>query len=600
MQVLSRIRRSPPQQFAIAVAVGVLSGCGPASAPKPGGPPPLPDPPRVTDCEPGKPGGRLRLASATPPRTFNPVFAFDSASDQVVRLLFGALVQFDFARQEATPGLAETWSVAPDGKTWTFKLRRGLRWSDGQPLTSADVVFTWNEVIYNPRLKAVLAPVFQIAGRNFTVSAPDAQTVVVVTPEVFAPFLEFFGTVPLLPRHILREAAGRGNFHTAYGVDTPPARLVSAGPFRLKACQPGQMTLLERNPAYWATDRAGTRLPYFDEVEIAVATEPGGVAGRFLAGQSDLCERVRADEWAAMQAAISSGRAQLLELGPGAERDFLWFNQNTNVNRISGVPFVAPHKLVWFRDARFRQAVSCALDRERLVREVYAGRAVASETYLGPESGRWHNPNVPRFGLDRVRARQLLAEAGLQDRNGDGFAEDTAGRICEITVLINTGNPTRERVAAFIADDLRQIGLRVLLQAVPFPTLEKQINATFEFEAVLMGLSGGGGDPASHLNVLKSDEPLHQWFPNQPQPATDWEARVDGLMDALMRTLDFAARKRAFDEVQMILAEQVPMIYTVSPLVHAAIRPGLANLRPAVLAPSPVTWNAEELWWQTP
>jgi peptide/nickel transport system substrate-binding protein len=269
------------------------------------------------------------------------------------------------------------------------------------------------------------------------------------------------------------------------------------------------------------------------------------------------------------------------------------------VNRISGVPFVAPHKLAWFRDVRFRRAVSCGLDRDRLVREVYAGRAVPSETYLGSESGRWHNPDVPCFGFDRARARQLLAEAGLQDRNGDGIAEDTAGRACEITLLINTGNPTRERVAAFLAEDLRQIGIRMVLQAVPFPALEKQINADFEYEAVLMGLSGGGGDPASHLNVLKSDEPLHQWFPNQSQPATAWEARVDALMDALMRTLDFETRKRAFDEVQVILAEQAPMIYTATPLVHAAARTNLMNLRPALLAPSPVTWNTEELWWGT-
>lgn len=598
MQPRNRTWRIAARRLTITVAVAVLSGCGPASAPKPGEPQPLPDPPRVAACEPGQSGGRLALASPEAPRTFNPVFAFDNASDQVVRLLFSGLAQFDFARQEVAPGLAETWSVAPDGKTWTFKLRRGLRWSDGQPLTSADVVFTWNDVIYNPRVKAMLAPVFQVAGRGFAVSAPDAHTVVVVTPEVFAPFLEFFGTVAVLPRHVLRDAASRANFHSAYGVETPPAKLVGAGPFRLKACQPGQMTLLERNPAYWATDRAGRRLPYLDEVQIIVASEAGGVAGLFLAGNSDVCERVRGGEIAAIQPVVSQGRARLLELGPGAERDFLWFNQNTNVNRISGVPFVAPHKLAWFRDVRFRRAVSCGLDRDRLVREVYAGRAVPSETYLGPESGRWHNPDVPRFGFDRARARQLLAEAGLQDRNGDGIAEDTAGRACEITLLINTGNPTRERVAAFLAGDLRQIGIRAVLQAVPFPALEKQINTDFEYEAVLMGLSGGGGDPASHLNVLKSDESLHQWFPNQSQPATDWEARMDALMDALMRTLDFETRKRAFDEVQVILAEQAPMIYTATPLVHAVARTHLMNLRPALLAPSPVTWNTEELWWR--
>ena len=580
--------------FALAAGVVLLGGCG-KSSPQSSIPHALPEPPRVAVCEPGQPGGRLVIAAAAPPRTFNPIFALDNASDQIVRLLFGVLVQFDFAKQEVAPGLAESWSVAPDGKTWTFKLRRGLRWSDGHLLTSADVLFTWNDVIYNPRTKAPLASVFRLGGRGFAVSAPDELTVVVVTPEVFAPFLEFFGSVPLLPRHMLADAASRGNFLLAYGVDTPPDKIVGAGAFRLKESLPGRSTLLEPNPEYWVTDRAGRRLPYLDQVQIVVAST-GSVTESLLAGQSDVCERIKVEDAARVQAAASSGRFRVMELGPGVGRDFLWFNQNTNVNRISGQPFVAPHKLVWFRNTAFRQAVSSALDRERIVREAYGGRAVPCVTYLGPETARWHNPNVPRFGLNRELARALLAQAGLLDRNDDGIAENAAGQACEIFLQTNTGNPTREKVASLIADDLRQIGIRLVVQLVPFDVLERRINEEFIYESALMGLSGGGADPASHLNVLQSAEPLHQWFPNQPQPSTEWEARVDALMDAQMRTLDFAVRKRGFDELKAILAEQLPMICTVSPMLRAAARANLANLRPSVLAPSPMTWNAGELW----
>lgn len=579
--------------------LGVMAsvvGCGKPASPQSAAPHALPEPPRVAACEPGQPGGRLILSAAAPPRTFNPVFALDNASDQVARLLFGVLVQFDFAKQEVAAGLAESWAVAPDGKTWTFKLRRGLHWSDGHPLTSADVLFTWNDVIYSPRTKAPLASVFRLDERGFAVSAPDEHTVVVVTPEVFAPFLEFFGSVPLLPKHKLQEAARGGNFLLAYGVDSPPDKIVGAGPFRLKESRPGQYTLLERNPEYWTTDRTGRRLPYLNELQIIVRSDAGDVTGRFLAGQSDVCERIRAEDFARFQAAATEGRCRLLELGPAAERDFLWFNQNTNVNRISGQPFVAPHKLAWFRNAAFRQAVSCALDRERIAREAYGGRAIPCETYLGAETIRWHNPQSPRFAFNRDRARALLTQAGLLDRTGDGLAEDAAGQACEIGLLTNTGNPTREKVAALIADDLRQIGIRLLVRCVPFSTLERKINEEYDYESALMGLSGGGADPASHLNVLQSPEPLHQWFPSQPRPSSDWEARVDALMDAQMRTLDFAARKRAFDEVQAILAEQLPMVYTVTPMRHVAVRTNLANLRPSALAPSPVAWNADELW----
>jgi peptide/nickel transport system substrate-binding protein len=124
-----------------------------------------------------------------------------------------------------------------------------------------------------------------------------------------------------------------------------------------------------------------------------------------------------------------------------------------------------------------------------------------------------------------------------------------------------------------------------------------KVNVTFDYEAALMGLTGGGGDPASQMDVLRSSEELHQWFPLQKTPATDWEARIDALMDAQMRTLDFAQRKRDFDEVQMMLAEELPMIYTVSPFGCSAIRSGVGNLRPSGTSAYHVTWNLEELYW---
>jgi len=223
---------------------------------------------------------------------------------------------------------------------------------------------------------------------------------------------------------------------------------------------------------------------------------------------------------------------------------------------------------------------------------------VACETYLGAENPTWYNPAVPRFGFDPPRARQLLAAAGLADRNGDGVLEDAAGRPCEIVLHTNLGNPARARMAELIQDDLRQVGIRLVLQPLPFPVLEHKINQTFDYESALLGLSGGGLDPAAHLNVLKSDNLMHQWFPRQPRPATAWEARLDALMDAQMRTLDFAERKRAFDEVQQILAEQLPLIGTVTPLRYAAARADLGNLRGSALTPYSLTWNVEELYFQ--
>ena len=554
--------------------------------------------PCVAQCEPGQPGGRLTLLTLGPIRTFNPWLASDGASDQIVRLLFGSLVNLDATTLEAGPGMAESWSVEPDGRTWTFKLRAGLRWSDGQPLTAADVVFTWNEIMLNPELNRQTYDVFRINGKNFAVSKVDDLTVRVVTPEVFAPFLEYFGGVSILPEHAIGPAVRERRFLSVYTLNTRPEKIVGSGPFRVKALLPTQGILCERNPEYWMVDRAGRRLPYFDEVLLA-PTAGASPTYFFLNGQGDVCEQPRVEEYAAMRSAAPAGKFQLLELGAGSERDFLWFNLNTNANG-AGRPFVNPTKAKWFRDRVFRQAVSCAIDRERLVKEIHGGHAQPSLALLSTENPKWNNPDVPRFAYDPARARALLAGIGIQDRNSDGALEDAGGHAIEFTLHSNRGNPAREKSAALIAEDLRRLGFKVSSELLDYETLVTNINATFNYDCVLMGLGGGGMDPASQIGVLKSGEAMHQWFPSQTAPATDWEARIDTLMDAQMRTLDFAQRKKAFAEVQAILAEQVPMIYTVGPLHLAAVRTNLANLRPSLLTAYRLTWNVEQLYFRQP
>jgi peptide/nickel transport system substrate-binding protein len=113
-----------------------------------------------------------------------------------------------------------------------------------------------------------------------------------------------------------------------------------------------------------------------------------------------------------------------------------------------------------------------------------------------------------------------------------------------------------------------------------------------------LSLGGGGADPSAHMNVIRSDGFTHQWFPRQKTPSTDWEARLDFLMNAQNKTLDFAERKKDFDEVQEILAEQVPMIFTVTPYFYAAVRSDIGNVRPTSLTSYRATWNAEELYFK--
>jgi peptide/nickel transport system substrate-binding protein len=560
----------------------------------------LPPSPAISAAEAGVFGGRLTIAVVNPPRTFNPVTANDDGSDTIVRLIFASLVDLDGVTQEPRPALAESWTNSADGKTFTFHLRRGVYWSDGAPFTADDVVFTWNEVMYNPNFNRATYDLFRIKGRSFQVSRIDDYTVQVVTPEVFAPFIEFFGgQVMILPRHILAKAVKGNSFNGAYALESKPQEIVGCGPFKLKKLEPGRGVLLGRNFEFWAVDKQRRRLPYFDEVMIIPVGAPERAVGLLAIGQADVCDDVRAQFVEALQNLPPSTNAavQVLDVGTGENREFVWFNQNTGSD-ILGKPLVAPAKLKWFRNKKFRQAVSCAINRDRIAREAYQGRAKAIYGFVSEDNRKWHNPKVPRYAGDLEKARALLAEIGIQDRNNDGVAEDAEGNLLEITLTSNTGNPSREKAAQIICENLKQLGIKSQYTPVDFLSLKSLIDKTFEYEAAMMGLGGGAIDPASEINVMKSSEELHQWFPLQKTPSTDWEARIDALVDAQMHTLDFAARKRAFDEIQTIMAEELPMIYTVSPVCYSAVRGRLGNLRPSPHTPYRVTWNIEELFLQ--
>jgi peptide/nickel transport system substrate-binding protein len=585
-------------RFCIPALFCLLAGCSKSAPPKsPAAAHSLPPTPLVSQAEPGQPGGRFTIALPFSAKTLNPLLAGDGVSDNIIRLLHSSLVNLNWLNQEPGPGLAESWSVEADQKTWTFKLRRGVFWSDGKPLNADDVIFTWNEIMYNPDINKGTYNVFRINGKNFEVTKADDYTVRVVTPEIFAPFLEFFGTVWILPRHILQDATRERRFLSVYDLRTSPQKIVGCGPFRVKQIDRGTSILLERNPEYWVTDKQGRRLPYFDEVLFVFGNGRGTDAMLFVNGKSDAYEILRPDLLDTFQQASTNAHFRIIELGIGSEREFLWFNQNTGTSA-DGKPLVDPVKLKWFRNQKFRQAISCSIDRERMAHEVYQGRAQAIYDFISTDNKKWNNPSVPRFAFDPAKACALLAEIGIQDRNNDGIAEDAQGNAVEFTLLSNTGNPAREKAARLIQEDLKQIGIKLDFLPLEFETLRERIDNTFNYEAALMGLGGGGIDPASQINVLKSSEDLHQWFPLQKTPSTDWEARIDTLMDAQMHTLDFAQRKKAFDEVQVILAEQAPMLYTVSPLTYSAIRSDVGNLRPSVLTPYRVTWNIEELYFK--
>ena len=586
----------------VALVVLAVTGCGKKAENAPAQPAanyPLPDPPLVADCQPGIPGGRLVVALYGDPKTFNPITGNEQSSEEIYRHLFAALLGFDWSSQQVSPGLAESWTNSPDGKTWIFKLRKNLRWSDGEPLTADDVLFTWNDIIYNTNIDNVMRDLLMVDGKKFSVTKIDDLTIQIATPEVYAPFLENVGAlVTIMPKHVLAKAVADKTFVSAYGVNWDPKNIVGTGPFRIKEYKPAQYILLERNPYFCEVDKKGQRLPYFDNIIYTVVPDFNAMSLRFLSGESDVDDYIFPYEYDHFKAESAKGKFTLLEPGIGTETGFFWFNQNTNVNPKTGKPDVDPVKLKWFRNVKFRQACSYAIDREAIIKSVYSDRAIPNYGFITPGNKKWSDPNIQQYPYDLEKARALLKEIGLEDRNGDGYLEDADGNRVEFVLNTNVGNGAREKTAVLIKSDLEKLGIKVIFQPIEFNTLITKIDVTYDYECALISLGGAGTDPSSSMNVIRSEGFTHQWFPRQKTPSTDWEARLDYLMNAQNKTLDFNERKKDFDEVQEILARQVPMIFTVTPYFYAAARSDIGNLRPTPLSTYRATWNVEELYFK--
>jgi peptide/nickel transport system substrate-binding protein len=601
--LMSRMKISFTPAAAIFAALLVIAGCGkPSENAAPAAPAanvPPPDPPLVVDCHAGTPGGRFVVSAIGDPKTFNVIMANESSSIDIDRLLFWGLLNFDVPSQTVKPALAYWWTNSPDGKTWTFKLRKNLRWSDGAPLTADDVIFTWNDVIYNTNINTVTRDPFIVDGKNFTVTKLDDWTIQVVTPKVYAPFPEEFGAgVPIMPKHVLEKFATNGAFASAYGVNARPDEVVGNGPFRLKEYKAAQYTVLERNPYFLEMDTNGQHLPYFDNIIFQVVPEVNAAFLRFLSGESDEVG-VPPYEYDHFKAESANGKFDLLSPGIGLEMNFLWFNENTNVNPATGKAYVDPVKLSWFRNVKFRQAVSYAIDREAIIKSILSGRGIPSYGYDTPGNKKWFNPNTPKYPHDPAKALALLKEIGIEKRNDDAFLTDTNGHRIEFVFNIPTGSDAVQKSAVLIKSDLENLGMKVILQPIEFNTLITKIDDTHDYDCILLGLQPGtSADPSDSMNVLKSSGFTHEWFPREKTPSTPWEARIDALMDAQMQTLDFARRKKDYDEVQEILGEEQPMIFTVTPMNYVAIRKDIGNVRATALTAYRATWNAEELYFK--
>jgi peptide/nickel transport system substrate-binding protein len=543
----------------------------------------------LATAEPGVRGGRLVFMQSGEPRTFHPMFAQQEATHEVVFRMHADLVHINRETQKTEPALAESWTELPGGRGFRLKLRRGVRFSDGQPFDADDVIFTFQAHL-DEKVNSPQRGLLMVNGKPIGVRKIDSATVEFDLGGPYGPAERIFDSIAILPRHLLEAAYKCGQLAQQWGLATAPRAMAGLGPFRLQSYRPGEGLVLERNPYYWKQDSRGVQLPYLDEIVFRpVASEEGQVV-RFLGGEGDILNHVSAKSYALLGKEAGARGYDLRDLGAGLEYDFLFFN----LNPPGAAPAALAARQAWFRDARFRQAVSLAIDRQAMVRLVFGGRATVLATHVTPGVKLWRNTDIKLPARSPAEARKRLEAAGFH-ADADGELRDPGGRAVEFTLLVNSAKPERMQMAAMIQQDLKELGIEARVAGMESRTLTDRVLTSKNYEACLLALAFGDTDPGSEMNLWPSNGPTHLWAPEQARPGFEWEAEIDRLMRQQLATQGYAARKKIYDRVQEIEAREQPILSLLSPNVLIAARRRVGNFRPAVLDHYTL-WNAEELF----
>ncbi len=506
--------------------------------------------------------GELVWTIGYDPKTFDPAKVDDQESETVRYLTAGVLLRFNRLTQNVEPELAQSWNVSPDGKTLTFTLHSGLEFSDGSQLTARDVVWSLRRVV----LEGTAAPVAQVFGSagGVTVDAPNDATVVVHLPKRVIAIGKVFDEIAIEP------------------ANRPSEARVTSGPFFLSDYRRSQFVRLRRNPHFTLKDSAGNALPYATGIRLDILENMEQQIRLLQRGDYDLIDSLPPDYFELLR---KRAPGMVRDLGPSLNTEQMWFNQSP------ASPLPAWEK-AWFQNRAFRVAVSQAIHRSDLARIAYLGHATPAYSFISPANSFWYNRSLTAPHTDVAAAKAGLAAAGF--RMQGSVLVDRTGHPVKFSILTNSGNAARAKMATLIQQDLGSLGMQVTVVTLDFPALIERLMHTQDYEACLLGLENVDPEPNAMLNIWLSSSPNHQWNPAEKTPATPWEAEIDRLMNRQAASATDAERKKDIDRVQQIVADEEPFIYLVYPNALVAMSPKLQGVQPAVLEPQ-LTWNVEQL-----
>lgn len=524
----------------------------------------------------GKSGGKVYLATESDPKSFNPIVAKETSTTAITGAIFEGLTKTHPITLEVIPNLAERWETQ-DGKTWIFYLRKNILWSDGAKFSADDVVFTFNDIIYNPNIPTGNRDILTVDGKEIEVAKIDEYTVKFVLPSVFVPFLRALSQ-DILPVHKYGSLVKEGKFTFSMGLDSTPGDIVGTGPFRLKKYLPGERVVLERNPYYRKKDACGTQLPYLDQIVYTIIPNQATIMLKFIEDEIDLYG-LRPADLAILGPKQVSGDFSIYNAGLNFGSSFLVLNQNTGINSETKTAFVKPHKLAWFRNINFRKALSYAVNRKKIIEVAFNGLGEPQFSPESPANVLFFNDACIKYEFDPNKAKALLSLLGFKDSNGDGILEDKDGHVLEINFFTaDTGS--RTNIATLIKKDLEDIGIKINFTPLDFNNLVTKLTATYDWEMILIGLTGGI-EPYFGKNVWSYTGDLHAWNPTK-KAIDDYEIEIEDIFNQSAKELDTQKRKELFNRWQYLASDNLPFIYTVLGYDLYAVSNRFGNLYPTV------------------
>ena len=540
--------------------------------------------PWISEKEQGEHGGTVVSTLLGDPKTFNTVIAQETSSTDITDdFIFEGLVTRHGVTTEIIPQLARDWDISEDGTVYTFYLRRGVQWSDGVEFTADDVVFTF-DVIKDEDVPTSTRDVMKVDGEFPEYRKIDKYTFEVEIPKPFAPFMNNMMTY-IIPKHKLYDAWKAGEFNSTWGINTDPEEIVGTGPFTLGSYTPGERIVMLRNSRYWKRDPQGKPLPYIIRWVRVISESQETTALLFENGQTHY-HAVRGIDFKRFSENADSGNYHMVDAGPTFATNFLVFNMNPRNPKLEEQPW----KYEWFTNIHFRKAVAYSMDKDTMINQALAGHGSKQWSPVSAPNKVFLNEDVQKYPYSLEKAREEL-EAGGFSWNANGELLGPNGRRVEFNMVTNSGNTVREQILNIIAGELRELGMKINSTPIEFNALVNQLMSEWDFDTIVIGLTGGV-EPHSGSNVWPSDTHLHMWNPQQESPATEWEARIDELFELGASAIETEQRVKYYNEFQEIIADKVPVIYTVTPNSLYAIRNSLKNTEPTAFGE--VTWNIYE------